>query len=120
MTEGEKIKTQLVIVTGFIFLYLVFKFPIFIYAAALLGVVFLFIPKLGHLVVQYWINFAQLLGSINSKILLSIVYVLFLVPISCLHRFFVKNPLDLKQSDTNSLFKDRNHTYIAQDLENIW
>jgi hypothetical protein len=43
-SKEEKRKDQLVVVTGFLFLYLLFKESLSLYSSLILGLVFLFIP----------------------------------------------------------------------------
>jgi len=120
MSETENRKTELVIVTGFIFLFLIFKAKALLYASCTLGAIFLFVPVLGERIVTLWLTLSHVLGKINAKILLSVVYIVFLVPLSLLYRLLSKDPLFIKPSDRRSFFRDRNHTYAAKDLENIW
>jgi len=120
MSEAENRKTELVIVTGFIFLSLIFKVRALLYISLGLGVIFLFVPVLGRHIIRLWFAVSNVLGKINAKILLSVVYVVFLIPISLLYRVMSKDPLFIKPSDRKSFFRDRDHTYAARDLENIW
>lgn len=119
MREDDR-KTQLVIVTGFLFLFLIFKVSIFLYGAFCFGVVFLFLPSLGRHIVKGWFAFAEILGRINSRILLFLVFYLLLVPISLVYRLWNRDTLFLRKDDRPSFFKERKHTYSAQDFENIW
>lgn len=78
-----------------------------------------FFPPLERLVVWIWEKIAHVLGWINTKIILSVVFFIFLTPFGILSRIFSKNSLKLKQ-DSNTTFVERNHTYSKKDLENIW
>lgn len=118
-SKEEKLKAQLVIVTGFLFLYFLFKKSPFLYSSLILGLVFLFIPLLGSWITSLWLKLVELLGWINLRILLSIVYFVFLLPISFLFRMFVVNPLSLTNTNS-SLYINRDHLYTAKDLENPW
>ncbi|MHB8882709.1 MAG: SxtJ family membrane protein [Thermodesulfovibrionales bacterium] len=117
--KEESLKAQLVIVTGLLLVYFLFRKLIFLYSSLSLGLIFLFIPFIGNRIVSLWFKSAELLGWINSRILLTMVYFLCLVPVSLLFRLFNKNPLTLKNTRA-SLYVERNHTYISKDLENIW
>lgn len=78
-----------------------------------------FIPPLERLVVWIWGKIAMVLGWINTKIILSLVFFIFLTPFALLSRLFSKNALQLKRK-SESTFVERNHTYTKKDLENIW
>jgi hypothetical protein len=117
----DRIKAQLVMVVGFLVLSFVFKTyqPYFVYLATGLGLVFLLLPPVGELVLKLWFKIAEILGWINSRVILTLVFYLFLFPLAVLFRLSQKNPLQLKKTP-ESLFITRNHQYEAKDLENIW
>lgn len=71
-------------------------------------------------IVWVWEKFALALGWINTRIILSLVFFIFLTPFAVLARLFSKNSnLKLKNKE-NTTFVERNHTYTKKDLENIW
>lgn len=122
MSESEKTKAQLVIVTGLVVLYFLFKsrYPYLLMAAGIIGVVSIAIPVAGDLIVKGWYKLAELLGAINGKILLSVVFFVVLLPVAILAKMGKKNPLALKRESKKSVFMDRNHKYTAKDLEQVW
>jgi hypothetical protein len=122
MSESEKTKAQLVIVTGLVVLYFVFKsrYPYFLIAAAAIGVLSIAIPVVGDLIVKGWYKIAEILGAINGRILLSAVFFLVLLPVALMARLGKKNPLSLKRESKKSVFIDRSHKYTAKDLEQVW
>lgn len=119
-------KVILVMVVGFLLIatYLNWKTEytdaarILFYVALGIGVAS-FSPPLERLVVWIWGKIAMVLGWINTKIILSVVFFIFLTPFGILSRIFSKNALQLKQS-SKTTFVERNHTYTKKDLENIW
>jgi len=122
MSESEKSKAQLVIVTGLVVLYFIFKarYPYLLMAAAVIGVLSIAIPAAGDLIVKGWYKIAEVMGAINGKILLSIVFFIVLVPVAILSKLGKKNPLALKRESKKSVFMERNHKYTAKDLEQVW
>ena len=120
MDITEKVKAQLVIVTGLVVLYFVFKSPWFLYGAAAVGVLSLAIPAAGDLIVKAWFKLAEILGNINGKIILSVLFFVFLFPIALLYRMTTKNPLAIKRTDDASFYNERNHLYTKEDLEQTW
>jgi predicted CDP-diglyceride synthetase/phosphatidate cytidylyltransferase len=120
MSESDKIKAQLVIVTGLVVLYFIFESQYFLIAAAAIGLVSIFIPVAGDLIVKGWYKLAEVLGAINGKILLSIVFFVILFPVAVIAKLGKKNPLGLKREEGDSVFVDRNHKYTSKDLENVW
>lgn len=120
MSESEKVKAQLVIVTGLVVLYFIFKSQYFLMAAAAIGVLSIAIPVFGDLVVKGWYKLAEVLGAINGKILLSLVFFVVLFPVAVIAKLTKKNPLHLKKDDSDTVFTERNHKYSAKDLEQVW
>ncbi len=120
MDVTEKVKAQLVIVTGLVVLYFVFKSPWWLYSAAAVGLLSLAIPVAGDLIVKAWFKLAEVLGNINGKIILSVLFYVFLFPIALLYRMSTKNPLSIKRTDDSSFYTERNHLYTKEDLEQSW
>ncbi len=127
MQKIDRYKTILVIVTGFMVIAWILFVKEYIKAAEILakiaigiGLVSAFIPIAARGIEWVWLKFAHVLGWINSKILLGLIFFLFLMPIALLSRLFTKDPLKLKGREMKSLFTDRNHLYTKEDLENIW
>ena len=122
MSEAEKSKAQLVIVTGLVVFSYIFKSAstYLLYAAAIVGVLCVFVPIFGDYLVKVWFKIAEGLGWFNSRVILTIMFYIFLWPIAMLYRLSSKNPMGVKRPDTKSVYAERNHTYVPKDLENIW
>ncbi|MEO6283651.1 MAG: SxtJ family membrane protein [Dyadobacter sp.] len=122
MSESEKTKAQLVIVTGLVVLHFIFKpqSPYFLIAAAAVGVLSIAVPVIGDLIVKGWYKIAEVLGAINGKILLSAVFFIVLFPVAAIAKLSKKNPLNLKREAKDTVFTERNHKYSAKDLEQVW
>lgn len=112
-------QAQLVIVIGFIVLFFLFKWNGFLYLSLALGLVFILIPSLGKILIQLWFKIGAILGWVNTRLLLGIIFFLFLTPIAFIYRLFNKDAFQLKNTK-DSLFLDRNHLYTKQDLINPW
>lgn len=120
MKHYEDKTTQLVIVVGFMILHYLFDIQVFAHIALALGLIFLLSKKLTNGVLWLWWKIAQVLGWINTRILLTLVFYLLLLPISMLFKLFSKDPLNINWKKTASSFEIRDHTYVADDLENPW
>ena len=120
MDITEKVKAQLVIVTGLVVLYFITKSPWFLYGAAAVGVLSLAIPAVGDLIVKAWFKLAEVLGNINGKVILSILFFVFLFPIALMYRMSAKNPLAIKRTNDASFYTERNHLYTKEDMEDAW
>lgn len=120
MQQQDRFKTILVIVTGLLAIAMIFNWLWLQYVALGIGLASVFIPAAAKGIEWAWLKFALGLGWVNSRILLSVIYFVFLLPIAWLSRLFVKDPLALRKRKTSSLFVTRNHLYTKKDLENIW
>jgi hypothetical protein len=133
----DRFKTILVIVTGLLVLTWIFEtsapdgrsffqrfitadIPLTIKICTLIGLASIFIPAVAGGIEWLWFKLALGLGWINSRILLSVIYFLVLLPIAWLSRLFTKDPLMLRRDKSTSMFVTRNHQYSKKDLENIW
>lgn len=120
MKQEDKFKTLLVIVTGFVVIGLIIENRIFLYLAASIGIISFLIPVVSDGIVWGWFKIAEGLGWLNSRILLSAVFLVFVIPLSWLYRLTKKNPLFLRKVDSDSLFAERNHEYGKEDFLYPW
>lgn len=112
-------KTVLVIVVGLALLSIFFDIKILNTIALVIGGLSILSSKLENLIVYLWGKIALILGWINTKIILSLVFYIFLTPFAILAKIFSKNDLQLK-NPKKTTFVVRNHKYTKKDLENIW
>ena len=124
MNNKEQLNTYKGIITmviGFLVLFLLFKKTAFIYLAAFIFTASALSPVAANFIYKWWMKFAQFMGNINSKVLLTIIFFVFLTPLAFLYRLFGKDPLQLKRNlKKPSYFINRNHTYTKEDLEKMW
>lgn len=120
--KNDKVKsleTLLVLVGALIIVFWVSPKKIYL----LIGLIFILIgiisPFLAEKISWVWLKFAELLGSVMSKLILSIIYFCFLVPIALIYRLTQKNPLFLKRRE-GSYYTERDQQYSPKDIENIW
>ncbi|HKP31686.1 MAG TPA: SxtJ family membrane protein [Chitinophagaceae bacterium] len=88
-----------------------------IFAMMALCAIGAFIPVLAKYIHIGWMKLGHAMGYVMSKVMLTLVYVIVVLPMSVFSR--KKVTLQLKASK-NSYFKERNHTYKKEDLENVW
>jgi hypothetical protein len=76
-------------------------------------------PSLFKPVAKIWLGFSHILGSIMSKIILSIIFFLLVFPIGLLRQLIGKDSLQLKRwkNDHKSVFKVREHEFTADDIQ---
>jgi hypothetical protein len=116
----DRYKTILVIVTGLLACAYIFGLPLLNGIALATGVVAIFVTAAARAIEWLWFRIAMGLGWINSRILLSAIFYLVLVPMAWFSRWSRGDSLNLKRSNAGSVFDTRNHKYRKKDLEDIW
>ena len=118
---------------GFLVLYSLFKFnhkevilggkfktDYFLYISLGAGVLSLLSSVFQNLILEVWFKIALVLGYINTRIILGLVFFVFLTPFAWLQKLFVrKNFLTLRDTE-NTVYHTRNHAYQPEDFDNIW
>lgn len=68
---------------------------------------------------KLWLGLAHALGTVMSKILLSIVFFLVLTPMGLVRKALGKDPMQVRQfgKDSSSVFRVRDHRFGAKDIE---
>jgi hypothetical protein len=129
MTTSDKktdYKSILVIVIGMFVISYIFKTQdkltvaaVLIKVGVIVGILSLVSERLAKLILLLWEKLALVLGWINTRILLSLVFYLVVFPFSWLYKATTRNALFLKNK-SKTLYTERNHTYTAKDMENTW
>lgn len=110
----------LTIVVGLLVFFYFLKLQWLFNAALILGILGVFSDFVAEKIAWVWLKIAEILGRVNSTILLSLIFFIFLTPLALLMRVFKKtDSLKLKKL-SGSAYDERNHTYTAKDLENTW
>ncbi|MBN2109404.1 MAG: hypothetical protein JW832_18395 [Deltaproteobacteria bacterium] len=88
-------------------------------AAMLLLLVAMTWPSLYKPVGKLWFGLSHVLGTVMSKVVLSILFFILVTPIGLVRRFLGSDALLLKKwkKDQASVFKVRNHTFTAKDIQ---
>lgn len=118
--KGRPTETCLVIATGLLVIYLLHPARPLIYGAIALGVVGAFVPSVAKWVDWAWYKLSEGMGWVMSRVMLSVVFFVFLFPMALLSRVFgKKDSLQLRKKQ-GSYWTERNHVYEGKDLENVW
>jgi len=117
--KAKSLETLLVLTGALIVIYWFSPKKIYLLIALLFILIGVVSPFLSSKISWVWLKFAELLGSVMSKVILSVIYFVFLVPIAMVYRLTQKNPLFLKRRD-DTYYTERNKQYAPKDVENIW
>ena len=68
----------------------------------------------------FWFGFSQLLGTIMSKLILTLVYVIMVVPVGVIRRLMGKDTLQLSEfkKSNRSVMLTRDYIFLSKDIEN--
>ena len=117
MDRQKHLETILVIVLGIIVIYFFVGSRYLLWGAVALGAIGVFIPFLAGKIHWAWMKLAHVLGYVMSKVMLTLVYTLVVLPMS----WFARKKLSVRLSGkSDTYFKERNYTYKKEDLENVW
>jgi hypothetical protein len=91
----------------------------YLFLAVALQVVNMTVPQIYKPVAVIWLGLSDLLGSVVSRILLSIVFFVVVTPIGMFRRLIGRDSLKLRafKASKESVMVDRNHTFVGRDLE---
>jgi hypothetical protein len=109
----EQYKTLAVLCIGFAFIaWRLHSLYLFI-AVALVLVAGLVSPYMLRQITTAWLWVGEKIGAVMSRVILSVIFFLFLTPIAIAFRLFSTKKLPNK----DSFFTNREHTYTRADME---
>jgi hypothetical protein len=122
LSDYKTLETISVLALASLIIGLVFKLHIFYVISLLLLLIGLFLKRVSALIANGWMKFAHILGTINTRILLFLIFYLFLTPIALLYRIFKGDFMMLRRDEEKrkSYWMKRDHQYKPKDLENVW
>lgn len=111
----------LVIIFGVLVFYFIFKYQWMLYICLAVGSIGMLSFSLSQRLYGAWMKLAEILGWINSRVLLSIVFFLFLTPIALAYRWLKKSTIQKKpNAHSESFYETIEHTFTKTDLEKMW
>jgi hypothetical protein len=78
------------------------------------------IPRFYYPFGIFWYSLSNILGFVVSRILLTIVYIIMVIPVGLLRRLMGKDTMYLKKfkKDRSSTLKFRDYTFSSKDITN--
>lgn len=118
--QYKSLETLAVLALVSLIVALLFSLNLFLYLSVCFLIVGLFFKKTSSIITSYWMRFAAAFGVINSKILLSLVFFSFLLPIAVIYRLVKGDTLQIKRQTLTSYWKQPNRVYQPEDFEKQW
>ena len=99
--------------------YQVWKLEILILSAIIFLVVAMTYPPIFKPFARFWFALSTALGTVVSKIILSVLFFVIVMPIGLLRRVLGKDAMRIKdwKKGKESVFRLRDHRFTAKDLE---
>jgi hypothetical protein len=92
--------------------------PIAAITSAAIGMI---APRWLAPVYRVWVKFGNVLGHVNSRILLGAIFFLVLTPFALIRRIFNPDPLKLKwDKNANTYWEDAQGTTSRESLEHLY
>lgn len=115
----KSLETILVLVIALGIVYRLTGNSWFLLAAGILGIVGLLFPSLSNSIHWLWMKLGEAMGFVTGKVVLTIIFYIFLVPLSFLSKLRRSKPVKLK-FDNNTCYTERNFKYTRESMENLW
>ena len=119
ITKKQASDTGMAIVLILLLLGLFTKNIIFYKIAIPVLVINMIVPMFFYLFAIVWLGLSRLLGIVVSNILLTVIYIIMVIPVSLIRKMIGKDTLLLREfkKGTNSVMKIRNYTFTPADIE---
>jgi uncharacterized membrane protein len=87
--------------------------------AIILLIVNMIVPNVFQPLAKIWLGISQVLGTIMSKFLLTIIFFIVVTPAGMIRKVFGTDTLNLKKwkKDTHSVFTIRDHLFRPEDID---
>ncbi len=101
---------------------LYFKWQPLLYVAGGLQLTGLFARDLSKKIAGGWLRVAEALGTITTKVMLTIIFYGILTPLAFLYRLRHGDTLKIRERSAQAptSWKERHHQYTPKDFENVW
>jgi hypothetical protein len=119
MDKSKQMETLAVLELGLIILYLIKRWEGLLVAALVIGIASLMAPPVARVVHWSWSRLTLLIGEVSGRILLTLVYLLVLLPLALMARL-TRRPVIRRKPGGDTYFKERNHRYEKEDLLHPW
>lgn len=95
------------------------KREVYLFVAMALQILDMTVPQIYKPLAVLWLGLSDLVGSVVSRVLLSLVFFLVVTPIGVFRRLIGRDSLRLRafKASKKSVLLERNHTFVGQDLE---
>lgn len=99
--------------------YQVWKPPILILVAIIFLLIVMIYPPIFQPFAIFWFALSTTLGTVVSKVILSVLFFALVLPVGLVRRAFGKDPMKIKlwKQGPQSVFRVRDQRFVAKDLK---
>ena len=112
--------TIVVLLVAFVIIYKVYEIDWLINLSILMGVTAVFSSKFTNFIHRLWMSLARVLSLIVPKIILTLVFYLFLFPLSLLSKLFRGNNILRLKKDSKSFWTNHKRSFSKEYFEKPW
>jgi hypothetical protein len=118
LTVSQLFGSGLALILIFLLLYLFSKNQLYIHISVALTILLMVWPAPFKYFGLFWFAFGETLGFVVSRIILTLIFVLVVIPVGLLKRKSIRKNMHLNDfaKSNRSVFKERNHTFTSDDL----
>jgi len=118
MRSSSNKDSVLAITLLLLLVFLYSKNIIFIYSATVFVVICLLSNDVADISDRIWKKITEILGFINSTLILSVLFFLFVFPLGLILKALNKNPLVMHPAGRKTTFVDEKKLFTQKDLQN--
>lgn len=96
------------------------KRPVFLYIGLTLIGISIFVKPLARIIAVGWLKFSILLGTANSKIILTVFFYLFLTPLALVRKLGRHNLLAVSKPRGETYWKTKNKEFGKENMSKTW
>ena len=118
ITENQKKDTGLALILLFLIIGLLTNNLLFFKMTIPIILITMLIPSVLYPIAIVWFTLSNFLGFFISKIILSVIFIILIIPFGLIRRLFGKDNLRLEQFKVSkkSVLINKNHTFTRKDI----
>ena len=118
ITENQKKDTGLALILLFLIIGLLTNNLLFFKLTIPIILITMLIPSVLYPIAIVWFTLSNFLGFFISKIILSVIFIILIIPFGLIRRLFGKDNLRLGQFKVSkkSVLINKNHTFTRKDI----
>lgn len=99
--------------------YQIWKQPVYVSVAILVLLLIMICPRIFQPFARFWFALSNALGAVIPKFILTLLYLVLVLPVGLVRRCLGKDSMQLKcwKQGDGSVFRERRHRWVAGDLE---